>query len=221
MHSLKTDAGTDVCSLPQMVLESINKCDVDIRKELCSGVLLTGGTSVLPQVMVKVLFPGLAFNSQSYPVDSSVSRYLLPPVQGTYGAWIDGSGFKRPCEGCNLTVCSWAEVQCLDRWLNSCFIRFISANVDEYCWLRGTWCEYHTQEIPMTKLQIDILQYSVFFCHRVSISMQNIFSLLILATSLCLEKIHCKALLQCETILIPCQQDNWTKRGFIPGGNGW
>ena len=50
IDALKTLDGADVKSLPQMVLESINKCDVDVRKELCNAVLLTGGTSLLPQV---------------------------------------------------------------------------------------------------------------------------------------------------------------------------
>jgi actin-like protein 6A len=50
VHALKAIDGTDAVSISQMVLESINKCDVDVRKELCNAVLLTGGTSLLPQV---------------------------------------------------------------------------------------------------------------------------------------------------------------------------
>ena len=33
-----------------MVLETINKCDVDIRRELYSGIILTGGTALLTAV---------------------------------------------------------------------------------------------------------------------------------------------------------------------------
>jgi actin-related protein len=33
-----------------MVLETIAKCDVDIRKELYGGVVLTGGTALLTGV---------------------------------------------------------------------------------------------------------------------------------------------------------------------------
>ena len=33
-----------------MVLETIAKCDVDIRKELYGGVILTGGTALLTGV---------------------------------------------------------------------------------------------------------------------------------------------------------------------------
>lgn len=36
--------------LPQMVVESINKCDVDIRRELFSSVLLAGGTASMQQL---------------------------------------------------------------------------------------------------------------------------------------------------------------------------
>lgn len=30
-----------------MVMESINKCDIDVRKELLSNIILTGGNSLL------------------------------------------------------------------------------------------------------------------------------------------------------------------------------
>ncbi|KAL0697881.1 hypothetical protein Bca4012_054003 [Brassica carinata] len=39
-----------VRGLPHMVMESINKCDVDIRRELYSSVLLAGGTSSMQQL---------------------------------------------------------------------------------------------------------------------------------------------------------------------------
>ncbi|KAJ6875154.1 actin-related protein 4-like isoform X2 [Populus alba x Populus x berolinensis] len=36
--------------LPQMAIESINKCDVDIRRELFSSILLAGGTASMQQL---------------------------------------------------------------------------------------------------------------------------------------------------------------------------
>ncbi|KAK9815679.1 hypothetical protein WJX72_007893 [[Myrmecia] bisecta] len=42
--------GGDAPSLPGVVLESISKCDVDIRRELFSGIILTGGTSLFSQL---------------------------------------------------------------------------------------------------------------------------------------------------------------------------
>jgi actin-like protein 6A len=39
-----------VRGLPQMVIDSINKCDVDIRRELFSSILLSGGTTSMQQM---------------------------------------------------------------------------------------------------------------------------------------------------------------------------
>eukprot|EP00250_Pteridium_aquilinum_P014839 c22229_g2_i1 orf=160-1446(+) len=41
---------TSVKGVPQMVIESINKCDVDIRRELFSSILLAGGTAAMQQL---------------------------------------------------------------------------------------------------------------------------------------------------------------------------
>ncbi|KAG5221711.1 actin-related protein [Salix suchowensis] len=40
----------DARGLPQMAIESINKCDVDIRRELYSSILLAGGTASMQQL---------------------------------------------------------------------------------------------------------------------------------------------------------------------------
>ncbi|KAF2325539.1 hypothetical protein GH714_030061 [Hevea brasiliensis] len=40
----------NVRGLPQMVIESINRCDVDIRRELFSSILLAGGTASMQQL---------------------------------------------------------------------------------------------------------------------------------------------------------------------------
>ncbi|XP_011628816.1 actin-related protein 4 isoform X1 [Amborella trichopoda] len=44
------DNSTPIRGLPQMVIDSINKCDVDIRRELFSSILLAGGTASMQQV---------------------------------------------------------------------------------------------------------------------------------------------------------------------------
>ncbi|KAG0454321.1 hypothetical protein HPP92_025625 [Vanilla planifolia] len=41
---------TSLSGLPQMVIDSINKCDVDIRRELFSSILLSGGTASMQQL---------------------------------------------------------------------------------------------------------------------------------------------------------------------------
>eukprot|EP01018_Ginkgo_biloba_P014166 Gb_30963 [translate_table: standard] len=44
------NSGHSLRGLPQMVIESINKCDVDIRRELFSSILLAGGTASMQQM---------------------------------------------------------------------------------------------------------------------------------------------------------------------------
>ncbi|KAL0041850.1 hypothetical protein WJX79_006533 [Trebouxia sp. C0005] len=40
------DGSQTVASIPELVLESVGKCDVDVRRDLYSGIILTGGTSL-------------------------------------------------------------------------------------------------------------------------------------------------------------------------------
>ncbi|KAF8391956.1 hypothetical protein HHK36_022296 [Tetracentron sinense] len=44
------ESAHSIRGLPQMVIESINKCDVDIRRELFSSILLAGGTASMQQL---------------------------------------------------------------------------------------------------------------------------------------------------------------------------
>ena len=42
-----------------MIMESINKCDIDLRKELLSNIIVTGGNSLIPgfvEVLQKKLY---------------------------------------------------------------------------------------------------------------------------------------------------------------------
>ncbi|XP_024383760.1 actin-related protein 4 [Physcomitrium patens] len=50
MENFSTEAGTTFYGLPQMVIESINKCDVDLRRELFNSVMLAGGTAAMHQM---------------------------------------------------------------------------------------------------------------------------------------------------------------------------
>eukprot|EP00854_Cymbomonas_tetramitiformis_P015157 gene15157-17929_t len=47
-EALTNEDGSPVSGLPALILEAIAKCDVDVRKELHSNILLTGGMSSLP-----------------------------------------------------------------------------------------------------------------------------------------------------------------------------
>nr|GMC71825.1 actin-related protein 4-like [Ipomoea batatas] len=44
------ESAASLRSLPQMVIESINRSDVDIRRELYSSILLAGGTASMQQL---------------------------------------------------------------------------------------------------------------------------------------------------------------------------
>nr|GMD68739.1 actin-related protein 4-like [Ipomoea batatas] len=44
------ETATSLRGLPQMVIESISRCDVDIRRELYSSILLSGGTASMQQL---------------------------------------------------------------------------------------------------------------------------------------------------------------------------
>lgn len=72
----------------QMILESINKCDVDLRKELLSNIILTGGNTLFSgfvDVMQKKLV-------DIAPQNAKVKLIAYPhSVERRYSAWIGGS----------------------------------------------------------------------------------------------------------------------------------
>jgi actin-like protein 6A len=50
MEKFGAEANAPLQGLPQMVIDSINKCDVDIRRELFSSIMLAGGTAAMQQM---------------------------------------------------------------------------------------------------------------------------------------------------------------------------
>ncbi|KAL3131210.1 hypothetical protein ABBQ38_000509 [Trebouxia sp. C0009 RCD-2024] len=48
------DGAQRISSVPEMILESVGKCDVDVRRDLYSGIILTGGTSLFPSLRERV-----------------------------------------------------------------------------------------------------------------------------------------------------------------------
>jgi actin-related protein len=48
MKPLVNASGEEVQCIPEMVIESVNQTDVDLHKELLSGVILTGDESSNP-----------------------------------------------------------------------------------------------------------------------------------------------------------------------------
>ncbi|KAK3015434.1 hypothetical protein RJ639_006144 [Escallonia herrerae] len=74
--------------LPQMVIESINKCDVDIRRELFSSVLLAGGTASMQQLKERLEKDLLEESPQAARVKVLASGNA---TERRFSVWIGGS----------------------------------------------------------------------------------------------------------------------------------
>jgi len=80
--------GSQLKGITQMILDSITKCDVDVRKELYGGVLLTGGSS---------LFPSFRERLERELIEASPSASKLKVTASTstlerrFSVWIGGS----------------------------------------------------------------------------------------------------------------------------------
>ncbi|KAK0588062.1 hypothetical protein LWI29_033706 [Acer saccharum] len=77
-----------VRGLPQMVLESINKCDVDIRRELFSSILLAGGTASMQQLKERLEKDLLEESPQAARVKVVASGNA---TERRFSVWIGGS----------------------------------------------------------------------------------------------------------------------------------
>ncbi|XP_051134818.1 actin-related protein 4 [Andrographis paniculata] len=74
--------------LPQMVIESINKCDVDIRRELYSSILLSGGTASVQQLKERLEKDLLEESPQAARVKVLASGNA---TERRFSVWIGGS----------------------------------------------------------------------------------------------------------------------------------
>ncbi|GER51436.1 actin-related protein [Striga asiatica] len=74
--------------LPQMVVESINKCDVDIRRELYSSILLSGGTASMQQLKERLEKDLLEESPQAARVKVLASGNA---TERRFSVWIGGS----------------------------------------------------------------------------------------------------------------------------------
>ncbi|GLJ32671.1 hypothetical protein SUGI_0657350 [Cryptomeria japonica] len=85
----KLDAsGHSLRGLPQMVIESINKCDVDIRRELFSSILLAGGTASTQQMKERLEKDLMEEAPQAARVKVLASGNT---TERRYSVWIGGS----------------------------------------------------------------------------------------------------------------------------------
>jgi len=74
--------------LPQMVWNSISKCDTDIRRELFSSIVVTGGNSLLPQFSERLHNELLEKVPQMYKVRMVATNST---VERQFSVWIGGS----------------------------------------------------------------------------------------------------------------------------------
>jgi len=80
--------GVNFRGFQHMVAESVNACDVDIRKELYNNLILTGGTSLIPG------FGARLTNELNLDLPAAFKVKVVAPSSGverTFGAWIGGA----------------------------------------------------------------------------------------------------------------------------------
>ena len=85
------DAKLDPSSLKgihSMVIESISRCDPDVRKDLFGGVLLTGGNSVIPNMRERLERELMALGPQNSKIKVLAQQAQL---ERRFSAWIGGS----------------------------------------------------------------------------------------------------------------------------------
>ncbi|KAJ3575876.1 hypothetical protein NP233_g818 [Leucocoprinus birnbaumii] len=77
--------GLEACGIHLSTYNSINKCDIDVRRDLYGNIVLSGGTT---------MFPGIADRMQkeltSYAPASMKVKIAAPPER-KYSVWIGGS----------------------------------------------------------------------------------------------------------------------------------
>lgn len=88
MEKFGTEAGIPFNGLPQMVIESINKCDVDIRRELFNSVMLAGGTASMHQMKERLEKDLMEEAPQAARVKVLASGNVL---ERRFSVWIGGS----------------------------------------------------------------------------------------------------------------------------------
>ncbi|XLT86475.1 hypothetical protein HN873_008228, partial [Arachis hypogaea] len=77
-----------VRGLPKMVIDSINKCDVDIRRELFGSIMLTGGTASMQQLKERIEKELLEESPQAARVKVFASGNA---TERRFSVWIGGS----------------------------------------------------------------------------------------------------------------------------------
>jgi len=69
----------------KLINESIMKCDVNIRRDLYSNCVLTGGTTMFPGINVRLT------NEMNALAPASIKVKIIAPPERKYSVWIGGS----------------------------------------------------------------------------------------------------------------------------------
>ena len=83
---MECDTNKPLQSVQEMILESINQCDIDIRRDLCSGMIVTGGNTLYSGFVERLTEELNASVPQRIKIVSS--NYA---TERKCGAWIGGS----------------------------------------------------------------------------------------------------------------------------------
>eukprot|EP00798_Chlamydomonas_sp_ICE-L_P017640 gene17639-23983_t len=77
--------GQESKGIHHLVFETIQKCDIDVRRELYNNVVLSGGTSMFEGIQ------GRLFKEVSAMAGPSVKVRVVAPPERKYSVWIGGS----------------------------------------------------------------------------------------------------------------------------------
>ncbi|KAH3761994.1 actin 3 [Pelomyxa schiedti] len=77
--------GMECLSVPETLYSSINKCDIEIRKELYGSVVLSGGTAMFPGFTERML------KEMEILAPTVMKVRMIAPPERKYMAWIGGS----------------------------------------------------------------------------------------------------------------------------------
>ena len=77
--------GNESDGIHKLAYESIMKCDVDIRRDLYSNIVLCGGSTMFPNIDVRLTKEMTAL------APSGVKVKVVAPPERKYSVWIGGS----------------------------------------------------------------------------------------------------------------------------------
>ncbi|XP_050392337.1 actin-5 [Patella vulgata] len=78
-------AGREDVGVHEMVYQSINSCDIDIRKDLYNNVVMSGGSTMYPGISDRMM------KELTNLAPSSIKVKVIAPPERKYSVWIGGS----------------------------------------------------------------------------------------------------------------------------------